>query len=126
MFPVAGGARTWDPNPPRILASRQTHENPAGSPGFDWDGARGSTEWIEYRYQEPRALTWSQLRWAQGGQPKSARLLAWSGSQWVPVQTSGTDRQTFQLTTTALRLEVELEQRGGVSLLEWSVGGPND
>jgi hypothetical protein len=126
MFPVAGGARTWDPNPPRILASRQTHENPAGSPGFDWDGARGSTEWIEYRYQEPRALTWAQMRWAPGGEPKSARLLAWNGAQWVPLRATGLDRQSFQITTTALRLEVELEQRGGVSLLEWSVGGPND
>jgi hypothetical protein len=56
MFPVAGGGTRWDPDRPIVLASRAVHENPPDREGFRFGGARGSKEWIEYRYPWPKKV----------------------------------------------------------------------
>jgi hypothetical protein len=114
MFPVAGGETQWDPNRPIVLASRATHEDPPDREGFRFGGARGSKEWIEYRYPWPKKVRRAEPEWGEGGAPPSWRVLVEAGGEWREWDGRETETQ-------AARLEVDIAPRRGVELKRWRV-----
>ena len=106
-------------------------------PRFTWWDHRGTTEWVQYDFDEPRRLSWAEVYWfddtgfGQCRVPKSWRLLYRDGDQWKPVETTDEygveldkfNRVTFKpVETTGLRLEVELQPEFSGGILEWRVG----
>jgi hypothetical protein len=114
MFPVAGGETRWDPNAPIVLASHATHEDPPDRAGFRFGGARGTEEWIEYRYPWPRMVRRAEPVWGEGGAPQAWRVLVERGGRWEPWNGEAAETQ-------AVRLEVEMAPRRGVELKQWRV-----
>lgn len=100
---------------------------------------RGSTEWVEYQFTEPRSVSGVEVYWfddrKSGGGcavPESWRVLCRKGDEWVEVagEGCGVKPDTFNtvrftpVTTQGVRLEVKL--RSGASaasagILEWRV-----
>ncbi len=114
MFPVAGGETRWEANAPIVLASRATHEDPPDREGFRFGGARGTKEWIEYRYPWPKTVRRAAPEWGAGSEPQAWRVLVGQQDQWRewdgrPVETQ------------AVRLEAELAPRRGAELERWLV-----
>ncbi len=127
MFPVAGGEKRWDPNPPVIAASNTSHYDQPHLRGFSWAGRLGTREWIEQRYSTPREFRWAAVKWADDAEPQSWRLLAWSDSEWREVSAGAGERVEFPpVTTTALRLEIKMPPRRGVKLMEWRAGAAKE
>jgi hypothetical protein len=114
MFPVAGGETKWDPNAPVVLASGATHEDPPDRAGYRFGGARGTKEWIEYRYPWPKTVRRAEPVWGEGGAPQAWRVLAEQGGCWQPWNGAAVETQ-------AVRLEVELAPRRGAELKQWRV-----
>lgn len=114
MFPVAGGETKWEENAPIVLASSATHEDPPDREGFRFGGARGTVEWIEYRYPWPAKIGRAEPEWGRGGTPESWRVLVSAGGQWSEWDGSQVEAQ-------ALRLEVRLAPRRGAELKRWRV-----
>jgi DUF1680 family protein len=98
---------------------------------------KGGTEWAQYTWQEPRALAGCRIFWfddtghGECKLPQAARLLWKDGDQWRPVAVTGeplpiaVDRwcevKFAPVTTTALRLEVDQQDRWASGVLEWQV-----
>ncbi|HWQ93628.1 MAG TPA: beta-L-arabinofuranosidase domain-containing protein [Clostridia bacterium] len=153
MFPVAGNgeaAREW--TQPALSASHvfahdslealtdgQVPDAQAGfKPRFTWWDRRGTREWVEWNFTQPRTISSTQIHWyddlpAGGGcaVPQSWRLLARVNGQWVPVQAAGGfgtetgvfNKVTFEpVTCTALRIEAQLKPERSSGILEWRVG----
>ena len=113
------------------------NSNDHSIPRFTWWDHRGSMEWVQYNFQKPRNLSWSDVYWFDDtgqGQcriPASWRLLVKQDGEWKPVQ--GVDnystkkdqfnKVTFEpVTTKSVRLEVELKREYSGGILEWRVG----
>jgi hypothetical protein len=123
MFPVAGGGKSWDPNPGYLAASSASHFDQPQQPGFSWAGKRNSTEWIERRYSEPRTFTWAEAHFEGTAMPESWRWLASDGKLWKEIARGTGERVTFPaVTTRALRLEVKIGRRQDARLASWSAG----
>ncbi|MGD9519479.1 MAG: hypothetical protein AB7W28_08165, partial [Armatimonadota bacterium] len=103
-------------------------------PRFTWWDHRGTVEWVQYDFAQPMKLSKAEVYWfddtgrGQCRVPKSWRLLWWDGNQWREVDAEssyGVDTDTFNavsfklVTTTALRLEVQLQDGFSGGLLEW-------
>jgi uncharacterized protein len=95
---------------------------------------RGGREWIEYAFDEPTRVTSSRVYWFDdtgSGQcrlPKSARLLWKEGDAWKPVGGDlgvAGDRwcevEFPAVTTKALRLEIEQQEKFASGVLAWNV-----
>jgi hypothetical protein len=106
-------------------------------PRFTWWDHRGSTEWVEYDFEQPRQLSTVEVYWFDdtgAGNcrvPQSWKLLHKQGEIWIPVQASSPfttrldayNRVNFPpLTTTALRIEVKLQPGFSGGILEWKLG----
>ncbi len=123
MFPVAGGEKSWDPNPGYVWASTASHFNQPNEPNFSWDGKRNSTEWIERRYSEPRTFTWAEARFEPTATPESWRWLAADGDGWKEIARGTSARVTFPaVSTKVLRLEVKIARRETARLISWEAG----
>jgi len=108
-------------------------------PRFTWWDHRGTSEWVEYRFDQARKVSAVEVYWFDDGRiqrhcrvPKSWKLLYRAGDQWKPVtgpSDYGTkldqyNRVTFDsVETTGLRIEVQLDAEGPWSggILEWKV-----
>ena len=117
----------------RLPANSDDHSLPR----FTWWSQRGSREWVQYRFEEPKAFDGVSVYWfddrPRGGGcrvPASWRVLYRAGDEWLPVQTDGDyglarDRfntVTFApVTTDALRLDVQLQEGFSGGILEWQV-----
>ena len=103
---------------------------------FDWWPAQGNKETVDYTFPQAVKVSESGLYWfddtGQGGVrvPASWRLLYKDGDQWKPVETSdqyGTAKDKFNavkftpVTTTALRLEVQAQQKVSMGIQKWTV-----
>jgi hypothetical protein len=105
-------------------------------PRFTWWDHRGTSEWVQYDFDQPKEISAVEVYWFDDtgvGQcriPASWRLFFNAGEQWKAV--SGTssssttkdewNRVSFPpVTTTALRIEVDLQQGFSGGLLEWRV-----
>ena len=105
-------------------------------PRFQWERS-ASVEWIEYQWSAPQHIRGAEVYWAdEGGErnsggvrlPSSWRLVYWDGNSWRPVggisqyeiRRDEFSRVQFdRVTTTRLRLEVQLPERGTAGILEW-------
>jgi len=103
-------------------------------PRFTWWDHRGTTEWVEYDYPQPKPISSTEVYWfddtGKGAcrVPKSWRLLYKDGDAWKPVAASdpfGVERDRFNrvqfapVKTTAVRLEAELQHSVSGGILEW-------
>lgn len=152
-FPLIGeGPETqvWKESVPIVLASSASYKDspspisdglePKNSadtsvPCFFWAGARGTSEWVEYRFGAPRQFGSAEVYWADGTTPLGARrlpaswqILWWDGAVWQPVESSAgyeTVKDRFSqvrfksVNTIALRLKTELRDGASAGIFAW-------
>ena len=105
-------------------------------PRFTWWEHKGTTEWVQYRFDPARKVQHVDVYWFDdrdgGGCRVSAswRVLYQVGEEWKPVttkETYGVERDKFNgvtfdaVETTGLRLEVQLQKDYSGGILEWRV-----
>lgn len=155
-FPTIGTgpeAHAWLPPPKAPLASHcfegdtvmalnngQTpkNSNDHDIPRFTWWDHLGTTEWVEYDFDTPRKLSWSEVYWfddtgvGQCRVPASWRVLYKKGDAWEPVANPSPagvkvdqyNRVSFEAVETgAVRVEVKLQAGFCGGILQWRVGG---
>lgn len=103
---------------------------------FDWWPRRGTSEWVEYALQKPSTISQIEVYWfddtgrGQVRVPASWRALYEDGEAWKPLDTRdayGVARDRFNtltfppVTTTGLRLEVNLQPGFSAGIQEWRV-----
>ncbi|MBM4000260.1 MAG: transcriptional initiation protein Tat [Planctomycetes bacterium] len=103
---------------------------------FTWWDHRGTREWVQYEFEKRRAVSAVAVYWfddtgiGQCRVPASCRLLYQDGAEWRPVPSAapvGVDvdrwnRVAFpEITTSGLRLEVQLRESYSGGILEWRV-----
>ena len=100
---------------------------------------KGTAEWLQAEFSAPKTVRTVAIYWfddtGRGGcrVPQSWRLLYRDGTEWKPVPFRG-DHQTFSVkrdtynrvsvlpvTTTALRVELQLRERFSGGVLEWKI-----
>jgi DUF1680 family protein len=101
-----------------------------------WWPHKGGTEWAEYTWHPPQHISGASVYWfddtgrGECRVPKSWRLLYMTGEDWTPVTVHGAfevakDRWcevTFDpITTTDLRLEVQMQDGWAAGVHEWKV-----
>lgn len=103
-------------------------------PRMTWWDHRGTVEWVQYDLEKPATLSVSQVYWYDdsGGcrLPKSWRILYRDGETWRPVENTSdykTEPDTYNrvefkpVSTSALRLEVQLSPNASAGVLEWKL-----
>jgi hypothetical protein len=95
---------------------------------------RGVSAWAQYGFDQPKSISRVAIWWhddtgrGECRTPESCRLLYRMGDVWLPVQTSASlasspddaDQVMFApLTTTALRLEIDLRDEYSAGIREW-------
>ncbi|OXU13968.1 F5/8 type C domain protein [Sedimentisphaera salicampi] len=103
---------------------------------FTWWDHRGTQEWVQYDFDEPKTVSKTSVYWfddtgrGRCRVPKSWKLLYKDGGQWKPVKTGrkfGTKLDKWntvsfeQVKTKSLRLVVQLKQGFSGGILEWKV-----
>ena len=103
---------------------------------FDWWPHKGEKAWVEYSFAKEATVSTTSVYWfddtgtGECRVPQSWRILYKDGEQWKPVETSGpfgVDRDQYNkvsfapVTTTALRLEVEMRPGWSTGIQEWTV-----
>jgi len=106
------------------------------NPFFHWWPKKGTLEWVEYTFDKPAQVSESELYWfddtgrGECRVPQSWKLLYKDGADWKPVETTdpfGTTLNTYNrvrfkpVTTTALRIEVQLKPNWATGIQEWRV-----
>lgn len=95
---------------------------------------RPGTQWVQYEWSQPISTNHIDVYWwADGrgvGLPKACRVLAWDGTQFVPVKDPAGlsvlgdqfNSTTFaEVRTTKLRLEIDSQETLSTGILEWKV-----
>jgi hypothetical protein len=112
-------------------------------PHFSWRPKKGSVEWVQYEFDQPRKVRGVSVYWFDDSGPNSTtprprqcrvpqswRLLYKSGDDWKPVagatqyglKTDAWTQCRFPtVTTTGLRLEAQLQPGYSAGILEWRV-----
>ncbi len=123
---VAALADTFDPR----------NSNDQAIPRFTWWDHRGTSEWVQYDLDAPATIRSAAVYWfddePQGGcrTPESWKLLYRQGNEWkpvsgisvYPVEKDRFNRVNFDpVTTSALRLEVQLKSGFSGGILQWNV-----
>jgi hypothetical protein len=103
-------------------------------PRMTWWDHRSTTEWVQYDFEKPKEIAAAEVYWFDDTGRGSCRVperwkLLWKdGDSWKPVETNsaygvdkdGFNRVDFQgVTTTSIRLEVELQPGFSGGVLEW-------
>jgi len=103
---------------------------------FDWWPEKGRTEWLEYNFPEPAAVSSVEVYWfddtgrGEVRVPASCRVLYKDGDQWKPVEKTDPcgvakdkyNRIGFQpVKTGQLRLEVTMQPGWSAGVEEWRV-----
>ena len=159
-FPVIGSgpdAHHWEapkvPNPPRYKASAShvfdgdttdalsdglvpKNSNDHDIPRFTWWPHRGSSEWVQYDFGQPRTISSASVYWFDDTGVGQCRLpLSWwlaykEGDAWMPVKAAGdygVERDRWNhvdfvpVQTTALRIEAQLKPDFSAGILEWTI-----
>ena len=113
--------------------------NEIGAPQFIWTGKKGSSEWVEYDFDNPQSIHSTEVFWATDeGRHQEIRLPAsWKvlykvGDAWQSVEQleqsaiapDKFNQTTFQaVTTTGIRLQVDLAADVTAGLLQWRLNG---
>jgi hypothetical protein len=124
-------------NPRAVNDQNEPRSSRDGSSSFfHWWPEKGSTEWVEYAFDAPRAVSEIEVYWFDdtgSGEcrlPASWRLLYKDGEQWKPVVNAspyGIEKDRFNtlrfepVTTSGLRLEVTLQPQWSAGIQEWRV-----
>jgi hypothetical protein len=110
--------------------------NDQGIPRFTWWDHRGTREWVQYDFAQPKEVSSVEVYWFDdtgAGQcrvPKSWRLLYLDDGQWIPVTNAirsaiakdEWNRMRFQpVKPSALRIEADLQPGFSGGILEWRV-----
>ena len=106
-------------------------------PRFTWWDHRGTKEWVQYDFEQAKEFSAVEVYWwderrinAHCRVPQSWQLLYKDGNEWKPVTGAskyGTEmdqynRVTFEpITTSALRIEAQLQPNWSGGILEWQV-----
>jgi hypothetical protein len=131
-------SHAWSSDTPAAINDLKvpTHANDQTIPRHTWWDHRATTEWAELHFSEPAAITSTSLYWFDdtgGGScrvPESWKLLYRANGAWTPVPNpkgldvtkDAYDTVTFdQITTDALRIEVQLQDGYSGGILEWKV-----
>ncbi|HET6881957.1 MAG TPA: beta-L-arabinofuranosidase domain-containing protein [Pirellulales bacterium] len=121
----------------RLPSSSDDHNLPR----MTWWDHRGTTEWVTYRFDQPRTIDSTAVYWfddtgiGQCRVPESWRLFWLEGNDWKPIELPlGQVYQTAldqfnrvefaKLTTRAIKLEAELQAGFSAGILEWQVPAP--
>ena len=107
-------------------------------PRFSWWDHRGTAEWVQYDFKAPVPVSSAAVYWYDDAKtgggcrpPASWQVMYKDGDAWKPVANAspaGTADDTFnkvtfdKVTTTALRLQVQLKDGVSAGILEWRVG----
>jgi hypothetical protein len=108
-------------------------------PRFVWFGRKGTPEWVQYDFPEPKLVRSIQVYWAihedenyPGKLPKSWRLLYRDGENWKEVNPANgyplaadqmNEVQFPPVTTSALRIEVQLKEGATAGIFRWGING---
>ncbi|MDY0167921.1 MAG: hypothetical protein RBS80_15340 [Thermoguttaceae bacterium] len=106
-------------------------------PRFTWWARKGSHEWVQYNFPEPRPVSGVEVYWfddrPRGGGcrvPQSWEVHYLDGGEWKPVEGAGpygVDQDQFNkvafkpVRTQGLRLAVQLQQGFSSGVLSWKV-----
>jgi len=103
---------------------------------YDWWPRKGTTEWVEYAFEKPAAVSEVEAYWfddtgrGEVRVPQSWRVMYREGDAWKPVENAGPygverdryNRVAFRpVTTTGLRLELTAQPNWSVGIQEWRV-----
>ena len=123
-------------NPRAINDGEEPRSSSDPDSSFDWWPRKGTTEWVEYTFPRPAVVSEAEVYWfddAGRGEvrvPRSWRILYRDGDQWKPVasvEPYGVAKDRYNkvafkpVTTSALRLEVTLQQNWSAGIQEWKV-----
>jgi uncharacterized protein len=135
----ATASHTWEVDTPTALNDQL---EPASSeddsvPRFTWWNHLGSVEWVEYDFPQAASVQGAEVFWYDdrriGGRcrvPASWRILYRDGDEWKPVLDAAQGEIAMDrfnsvsfspVTTTALRLEVQLQPNLSSGVLEWKL-----
>lgn len=134
----ASASHRW---PPDSISAMSDQAEPANSndhsiPRFTWWDHKGTAEWIQYDFDQPTQVSAVEIYWfddtGRGAcrVPQSWKLLSRDGQQWKPVETQdslGVEKDRYNvvrfapLTTSGLRVEVQLQPDFSGGVLEWKV-----
>jgi hypothetical protein len=113
-----------------------TSSNDAENSYFHWWPRKGTEEWVEYAFPAPSTVSRTEIYWfddtgtGQCRVPASWKIFYKDGEEWKPVETTesyGVAKDQFNkvsfkpVTTTGLRLEVQLQPRWSTGIQEWKV-----
>lgn len=105
-------------------------------PYFHWWPHKGTTEWLQYDFKEPKEVSAVEVYWfddtgmGECRVPKSWRVLFLQNGKWQPVKTSGTyqiHQDRFNevvfaaVRTKSLRLEIQSQDGWAGGVHEWKV-----
>jgi DUF1680 family protein len=103
---------------------------------FHWWPRKGSLEWVEYAFAQPATVSSAEVYWFDDTGSGECRLPAsWKvfykdGDEWKPVKTDdvyAVEKDRFNkvkfspVTTTGLRMEVQLKPNWSAGIQEWKV-----
>jgi len=134
----ASASHCWDGDTVAALIDKlvQQSSNDQSIPRMTWWPRKGSTEWVQYDFKEPKKISGASVYWfddtGAGGCriPKSWRLLYKKNGRWAEVtgaDSYGVEKDKFNtvkfesVQTTALRLEASLQADYSAGILEWRV-----
>lgn len=106
-------------------------------PRFFWPGRKGTTEWVQYDFAGPQEVSSAEVYWAEQDDannpcklPKTWRVLYRDGDSWkevspttaYPVVADQESSVKFApVTTSALRIEVQLQDNATAGIFEWRI-----
>jgi Family of unknown function (DUF5695) len=106
---------------------------------FAWYGRKGTAEWVQYDFPEPKQVQSVQVYWALHDNdtnpdklPKSWRVLYRDGDDWKEVNSPAgyplaadrvNEAEFGSVTTSALRLEVQLQDGATAAIFKWGLNG---
>jgi hypothetical protein len=111
------------------------NSNDHNIPRFTWWPHVGSREWVQFDFGAPKKISAAAVYWfddtgvGKCRVPASARLLYKSGEEWkfvpggeIGVKADTINRAAFApVTTTALRLDTQLQPQFSAGILEWQL-----
>lgn len=111
--------------------------NDYGIPRFTWWPRRGTTEWVTWQFKSPRKVSHVKVYWFDDEghgycrTPSAWRIYYRDGDAWKPATSKSADpisKDTFNemtiepVTTSELKLEVDLRDGFSCGILEWTAG----
>jgi DUF1680 family protein len=128
----------WEGDSERAVNDQREPQSSADPsiPRFTWWDHRGTTEWIQYDFDEERWVSRAEVYWfddtGAGGcrVPASWRLLIREGDHWIPAPAAsayGVARDQYNtvefdpIKTSVVRLEVQLQEGFSGGILEWRI-----